>query len=96
MGNTDDLIIFDELKENGELNETETHKVISIDWEKSTTFLDMRLLWKSSVMDLTGWKDSKQLPKKHYIEFYATAAAYNSKESNTEKEAYIVIDDAET
>ena len=47
-------------------------------------------------MDLTGWKDSKQLPKKHYIEFYATAAAYNSKESNTEKEAYIVIDDAET
>ena len=53
MVNTDDLRTFDELKENGELNETMTIKVILTDQEKVGAFLDMILLLKS---DLTGWR----------------------------------------
>ena len=77
------------------MNETTTSKVISTD-EKIAAFLDMRLLLKYSFIDLTGWKDSKQLLRNYYVEFYLTATAYNRKDSNVKNEACIVIDDETT
>ena len=66
MGDTDDLKAFEELDENYSSNDA-IGEVLSSNRAKAAAFLDMRLLLRSTVMDTKGWKASKDLLQKYYV-----------------------------
>ena len=67
------------------------------DREKASAFLDMRLLLKASVMDANGWKESKNLLRTFYIEYYVNCKAYERKiESDKEASSVNNMAEAET